>query len=74
MPIPNEWKRLENPSKLYPPDFRGPYECDNKIAKCISNTDLVTEMKIKAQMIEAIRNLVLMIEKQQPAYNGTDKR
>lgn len=60
--IQSNWKKASQPNKLYSKDFVGPYSCDNKVAKCISNADLQEELLVKAQLILTIREMLDAIQ------------
>lgn len=58
---------MKSPEKLYPKDFVGPYKC-NDVAVCFSYRDFKTEIFIKSRMIEAIKNLEIMVENSNNQY------
>lgn len=59
---------MKEPEKLYPTNFKGPFECKIEKFKCISNVDLTTEMNMKADMIDAIKWFNETIEYQNNQY------
>lgn len=56
-PIPENWRTP--PQKKLDQGF---YECGSKIAKCITNKDSITIIENKANMEEAQRQLVKLID------------